>query len=178
MQGEEPTLYIDHSNSINTRHLNGSKLHLNIKGTKILFSNFVEDISNILLWHSIIHSLSDSNCVHMIDEYKVEPINMKGIENLKAIWPRNLNRIVVAHLDKNSLRNKFDCLIEQIAGNIDLLMILETMLDSSFPTGEFLINGYSEPFRTVKWVVLCYMWRRISHQNFWELQCFQLKAST
>ena len=41
--------YIDHSNSIDTRHLNGSKLHLNVKGTKILFSNFVEAISNILL---------------------------------------------------------------------------------------------------------------------------------
>ena len=38
-----------HSNSIDTRHLNGSKLHLNVKGTKILFSNFVEAISNILL---------------------------------------------------------------------------------------------------------------------------------
>ena len=93
----------------------------------------------------------------MIDEYKVEPINMKGIENLKAVRQRNLNRIVVVHLDKNSLRNKFDCLLEQTAGNIDLLMILETMFDSSFPTGEFLINGYSEPFRTVKGVVLCYM---------------------
>ena len=93
----------------------------------------------------------------MIDEYKVEPINMKGIENLKAVRQRNLNRIVVVHLDKNSLRNKLDCLLEQIAGNIDLLMILETMFDSSFPTGEFLINGYSEPFRTVKGVVLCYM---------------------
>ena len=41
--------YIDHRNSINTRHLNGSKLHLNKKGTKILFGNFVEAISNILL---------------------------------------------------------------------------------------------------------------------------------
>ena len=41
--------YIDHSNLINTRHLNGSKLHLNIKGAKILFSNLVEAISNILL---------------------------------------------------------------------------------------------------------------------------------
>ena len=47
---EEKNLhYTDHSNSINTRHLNGSKLHLNIKGTKILFSNLVEAISNILL---------------------------------------------------------------------------------------------------------------------------------
>ena len=74
-------------------------------------------------------------------------MNMKGIESLKAIRKRNLNRIVVAHLNINSLRNKFDYLIEQITGNIDILMISETKLDSSFPTGQFLINGYSESFR-------------------------------
>ena len=74
-------------------------------------------------------------------------MNMKGIESLKAIRKRNLNRIVVAHLNINSLRNKFDYLIEQITGNIDILMISETKLDSSFPTGQFLINGYSEPFK-------------------------------
>ena len=78
----------------------------------------------------------------MIDEYKAEPMNMKGFESLKAIRKRNLNRIVVAHLNINSLRNKFDYLIEQITGNIDILMISETKLDSSFPMGQFLINGY------------------------------------
>ena len=83
----------------------------------------------------------------MIDEYKVEPMNMKGIESLKAIRKRNLNRIVVAHLNINSLRNKFDYLIEQIMGNIYILVISETKLDSSFPAGQFLINDYSEPFR-------------------------------
>ena len=83
----------------------------------------------------------------MVDEYKVEPTNMKGIESLKASRNRNLNRIVVAHLSINSLRNKFGYLIEQITGNIDILMISDTKLDSSFPTGQFLINGYIEPFR-------------------------------
>ena len=83
----------------------------------------------------------------MIDECKVEPMNMKGIECLKAIWKRNLNKIAVAHLNINSLRNKFDSLIEQITWNIDILIISETKLDTSFPTGQFLINGYSELFR-------------------------------
>ena len=83
----------------------------------------------------------------MIDECKVEPMNMKCIESLKAIWKRNLNKIAVAHLNINSLRNKFDSLIEQITWNIDILIISETKLDTSFPTGQFLINGYSELFR-------------------------------
>ena len=74
-------------------------------------------------------------------------MNMKGIESLKSIRKRNLNRIVVARLNINSLRNKFDYLIEQITGNIDILMISKTKLDSSFPIGQFLINGYSKQFR-------------------------------
>ena len=45
------------------------------------------------------------------------------------------------------MRNKFDYFIEQITGNIDILVISETKLDSSFPAGQFFINGYSEPFR-------------------------------
>ena len=83
----------------------------------------------------------------MIDEYMVQSMNMKCIESLKAVRKSNLNRIVVARLNINSLRNKFDYLIKQITGNIGILMISETKLDSSFPTGQFLINGYSELFR-------------------------------
>ena len=42
----ENNLYvIDHGSTINTRHLDGSKLHLNKKGTRILFNNFKEAIS-------------------------------------------------------------------------------------------------------------------------------------
>ena len=83
----------------------------------------------------------------MIDEYMVQSMNMKCIESLKAVRKSNLNRLVVARLNINSLRNKFDYLIKQITGNIGILMISETKLDSSFPTGQFLINGYSELFR-------------------------------
>ena len=47
-------------------------------------------------------------------------MNMKGIESLKAIRKRNLNRIVVAHLNINSVRNTFDYLIEKVMGNIEM----------------------------------------------------------
>ena len=47
----------------------------------------------------------------------------------------------------NSIRNKFDFLAHQIKGNIDLLMVSETKLDESFPPGQFLLGGYSVPFR-------------------------------
>ena len=36
---------------------------------------------------------------------------------------------------------------EQIQDNIDILMISETKIDASFSIGQFLLNGYSTPFR-------------------------------
>ena len=32
-------------------------------------------------------------------------------------------------------------------GNIDILIITETKLHTSFPRGQFFLHGYSEPFR-------------------------------
>ena len=46
---------------------------------------------------------------------------------------------------KNSKRNKFGLLTEQVVGNIDLLMISETNIDESFPVRNFLLPGFSVP---------------------------------
>lgn len=54
----------------------------------------------------------------MFDGYKIIPTNVKGIENLKVIYKRNVNRIIIAHLNINFLRNKFDSLMKRIMGNI------------------------------------------------------------
>ena len=67
--------------------------------------------------------------------------------SLCSIRKRSLNKLVVAHLNINSLRLKFDSLVQKITGNVDILMISETKLDNSFPEGQFLIEGYSEPYR-------------------------------
>ena len=53
--------------------------------------------------------------------------------------------MICAHLNINSVRNKFD-LLSDIKSNIDIL-ISETKLDSLFPNGQFQIHGYSEPYR-------------------------------
>ena len=68
-------------------------------------------------------------------------------KSLKDVRIKNLNRIVFAHLHINSLRNKFDLLTDQIKGNADVLVISETKLDDSFPTGQLKIPGYASPFR-------------------------------
>ena len=60
---------------------------------------------------------------------------------------KNVNRLIYVQLNINSIRNKFDSLINIINNNIDILMISETKLDPSFPTGQFHIHGFSEPYR-------------------------------
>ena len=73
---------------------------------------------------------------------KLNPYNI-----LKGIRVANINRLIIGQLNINSLRNKFEALKETIKGNLDILIITETKLDDSFPINQFIINGYSPPFR-------------------------------
>ena len=59
----------------------------------------------------------------------------------------SLNKLVFAHLNTNSIRNKVELLSEQIRGNADVLMVSETKIDDSFPIGNFLVHGFSPPYR-------------------------------
>ena len=67
--------------------------------------------------------------------------------DLKALRLRNVNKLIIADLNKNSLRNKFYFLISLIKGNIDVSMISEIKLDESFPTNRFMNKGFSVLFR-------------------------------
>ena len=58
-----------------------------------------------------------------------------------------MNRVALAHLNITSLRNKLYLLAAQIKGNADVLALLETKLDDSFPAGQSKITIYASPFR-------------------------------
>ena len=58
-----------------------------------------------------------------------------------------MNKIVLATLNINSIRNKFSSLAEIVSNNTDILVIQETKLDATFPEGQFLIPGFKKPFR-------------------------------
>ena len=45
---------------------------------------------------------------------------------LKDIKITNLNRIVISHVNINSIRNKFELLAETLMSNVDIPMITET----------------------------------------------------
>ena len=52
-----------------------------------------------------------------------------------------MNKLIIEHININSLRYKFECLSTQARGNVDILLISETKLDSSFPVSQFLMSG-------------------------------------
>ena len=55
-----------------------------------------------------------------------------------------ISNIIIAQINTNSIRNKSELLSHYV---IDILIITETKLDKSFPSGQFLLHGYSEPLR-------------------------------
>ena len=96
---------------------------------------------------------SDSDIYGLIEKsYPNNPIDINSdvdshIVKLKNIRLKNPTRLIFAHININSIRNKFDMLSDLIVGKVDILMITETKLDSSFPDSQFLIKGYSTPYR-------------------------------
>ena len=66
------------------------------------------------------------------------------LENLRV---KKKNRPIIAQLNINSLRNKFGFLSSHITKYVDILLLSETKLDDSFPTAQFLLNGFCKPYR-------------------------------
>ena len=60
---------------------------------------------------------------------------------------KNVNRLSTGQLNINLLANKFDQLKMIIGNIIDILIITETKIYSSFPDCEFIIDWFSMSFR-------------------------------
>ena len=58
-----------------------------------------------------------------------------------------MHKIVVEKTNINSIGNKFDHLIATLSGNIKILLITETKINSTFPVYQFYLNGYNVPQR-------------------------------
>ena len=68
-------------------------------------------------------------------------------EMLRKMRVKHVNRVIIGTLNINSLASKFEQLREIIGNYLDILVIQETKLDSTFPDGQFLITGYKTPYR-------------------------------
>ena len=60
------------------------------------------------------------------------------------------NKIIMAHININSLRNKFHMLTNSVSEYIDILMTSETTLNDTFPHTLHHLQGFSYPYRLDK----------------------------
>ena len=72
-------------------------------------------------------------------------VNSISVRSIRDVCKRNLKRTILGHFNTNSIKNKFDLLVDQIKGNFDVMVISETKLDESFSHGQFKIPGYVLP---------------------------------
>ena len=70
-----------------------------------------------------------------------------ALDALKEIRIKNVDKVIIGTLNINSLPAKFDQLSEVVGNHLDILAIQETKLDGSYPTQQFALTGYSEPYR-------------------------------
>ena len=94
-------------------------------------------------------------------------------ENLRNVLG-NLN------VNINSIRNKFDLLIEQIKGSNDKLVFWQIRLDKPFPICQFKITGYVFPFHLnpdqLTEELLWYLSEKIFQLNFYRLNLRKFKV--
>ena len=101
-------------------------------------SNSIETLNEVT-FESEESILLDQSTLSTLD---YEPIS-DPFEKLKNTRLKNPNRLIIAQLNINSLRHKFDSLVRMLHSNLDILLIFETKIDSSFPTAQFQIEGYT-----------------------------------
>ena len=66
------------------------------------------------------------------------------MKTLRLKYPKN---VIVGNININSIRNKFEHFSQMIRDKLDILIVAETKLDSSFPSSQFTINGFKAPIR-------------------------------
>ena len=91
--------------------------------------------------------LSHKNTVVLKSNSEVLNSSFYDIDILNKLRREHIKNLLLAHININSIRNKFDALTEMVKGKVDILLISETKLDDSFPQNQFFINGYNKPIR-------------------------------
>ena len=84
---------------------------------------------------------------------KIDCILEKGNSNenfqyyLSSLRRKNLNRVILAKVNINSIRNKFSLTAEGIKRKVDVLMISETKIDETFSDRQFYIEAFTPPYK-------------------------------
>ena len=169
--------YISHYETIDpNKHWNESNLYLNSYGIRVFAENFSIFLSKsnshqlkvnsenkesnrekLVLRISNMYGRDNSSTRTLNINRECEPMPAKNIDVtgsphsantiLKNLCLTNVNRLICAQLNINSIRNKFESLKKIVSTNVDILLICKTKLDLSFPRAQFHIHAFGEPYR-------------------------------
>ena len=136
--------------NITVDHLGSKSLHLNLHGIARLATNLKASIRK--LWtrsgnsvptgyqHFTAKNYLSANCNHTKGN-----VDTSDLDILNELRCKNLNHILIGHLNLNSWRKKIEILVYSIVVNLYILMISETKVDAFFPVSQFLIPGFENP---------------------------------
>ena len=66
---------------------------------------------------------------------------------MKNLRLKHVKNIIIGFINITSIRNKFSDFSIMIKNLLDILIIGETKVDDTFPKGQFLIEGFKQPYR-------------------------------
>ena len=131
--------------------LNPGRINYNLSNTTPCINNNISTPNSSMLNESSDLSTTNSDTTLSSEAHSPELDNelqrQSANEILKKIRIKNINRITIATLNINFLAPKFEQLKAVIGKNLDILVFQETKLDSTFPEDQFIIDGYSPPYR-------------------------------
>ena len=158
---------IDNRN-ITSSKLNKGGLHLNPRGLGKLTINFIRRIKKVVTTWRVTGSFhkassfdSEVNFRFFANLGYTEKSDKSGINQLNGtnseellkndalneIRKKNPTRIIIAHLNINFIRNKFEMLKKVVSNKVDILLISDTKLDGTFPLNQFILEGFTPPYR-------------------------------
>ena len=129
---------------------------MNKKGNSAFANNFIASYKQDRLIFFPYDLVTVNDCLSDTLEKAKSSTN----SSLQTICKGNLNKIIFAHLNINSIRNKFDPSADIIKDNIDILMIPETKAGSFLPDRQFFFDGFGTPFcldRSKNGTTLCFL---------------------
>ena len=100
------------------------------------------DLSNLSI-------LSAATNVHInsTSEIPMKNTNINAFDEMKSLKLKYPKNIFLGHLNINSIPNKFNGIMDLVKDYLDIFLISETKIDSTFPESQFHCQGYTRPFR-------------------------------
>lgn len=113
----------------NWQNVNKRKLHLSKTKSGVLRDNFVQAKFNIFQWHLI---EGYDKCFSEVEKSNSDSQKASFHYKLSVLRRKHLSKLIIAHSNINSSRNKFEFLVDVARGNVDILLISKLNLIKKF----------------------------------------------